>query len=391
MSSKILVINGGSSSIKFQLMEAENYNVLASGICERIFVDGRFVCKWNGEKVQIDTPMPDHKTAFNFMVNFFIEHNVIQNKDEIKGLGHRIVHGGATMDEAKVIDKHIEDVIQDCAKFAPLHNEPELIVIRAAKEIFANAVHVSAFDTSFHTTIPNINKRYAIPSEWEEKYGVIRYGAHGTSHKYITQQMQEILNKKQVNIIVCHLGNGASVCAVKDSKSYNVSMGLTPLEGLIMGTRSGDIDPSVVEYITKCTGKSVGEITSDLNRKSGMFALCGYSDFRDVFDHIDEPKVREAADIYCKRIANYLVRYLNDLDNNCDAIVFTAGIGENCPEVREISCDMVKIIDLKIDKNINKNTFEKGTKISKNDSKIPVYVVPTNEELMIAQEVKRYM
>ncbi len=391
MSSKILVINGGSSSIKFQLMESESYTVLTSGICERIFVDGRFVCKWNGQKVEIDTPMPEHGTAFDFMINFFIEHKIIQNKDEIKGLGHRIVHGGATMDEAKVINDKIENVILDCAKFAPLHNEPELTVIRTAKKIFNHAVHVAVFDTSFHTTIPNVNKRYAIPKQWEEEFGVIRYGAHGTSHKYITQIMEKELNKKPVNIIVCHLGNGASICAVKDSKSHNVSMGLTPLEGLVMGTRSGDIDPSVVQYIAKSTGQSVEEITSDLNRKSGMFGLCGYSDFRDVFAHINEPKVKEAADIYCKRISNYLVRYINDLDGKCDAIVFTAGIGENNPKIREWACDGVKILDLKIDQNINEKPFENIAKISKKESKIPIYVASTNEELMIAQEVKRYM
>ncbi len=391
MANKILVINGGSSSIKFQLMEADDYKVLASGICERIFVDGRFVCKWNGQKVEIDTPMPEHGTAFQYMINFFIQNGIIADKEEIKGLGHRIVHGGATMDEAKVIDQYIEQVIWDCAKFAPLHNGPELTVIQAAKQIFNNAVHVAVFDTSFHTTIPNVNKRYAIPQQWEREFGVIRYGAHGTSHKYITQLMEQELGKKKVNIIVCHLGNGASLCAVKDSKSYNVSMGLTPLEGIVMGSRSGDIDPSVVEYICKCTGQTVEQVTSDLNRKSGMLGLCGYSDFRDVFDHINEPVVKEACDIYCKRISNYLVRYINDLEGDCDAIVFTAGIGENTPEVREWSIDGVKLIDLRIDKKANLNLHEGINKISARGSKIPVYVAPTNEELMIAQEVKRYM
>lgn len=389
MSKKILVINGGSSSIKYQLLQYDNFELITSGICERIFVDGNFVNKTGENKQVIKTEMKNHDQAFTFMIDFFIKNKLIHDINEIVGVGHRIVHGGLNMKKAMIIDDAVAKEIDYCSRFAPLHNGPELQVIQSAQKIFNKALHVAVFDTSFHTTIPAINHRYAIPEEWWKKYGVQRYGAHGTSVQYVTKQMQKILNKEKVNLIVCHLGNGASVTAVKDAKSYNTSMGLTPLEGLVMGTRSGDLDPAVLNYVSLQTNKSLAEITNDLNKSSGMLGLTGMSDFRDIEDNLDNPKIKIGFDIYIKRVVDYIVRYINDLENNVDAIVFCAGVGENSPIIRKEIISKIKISNLKIDNSLNESKVNGYMLISSKDSQIPLYVVNTNEELMIAQEVKK--
>ncbi|MGL4950755.1 MAG: acetate kinase [Mycoplasma sp.] len=390
MSKKLLIINGGSSSIKYQLLENEDYSLIASGICERIFVDGTFVISYKGEKKELKPNLPNHDTAIEFMLKYFVENKIIENIDDIIGVGHRVVHGGKLMTESKIIDDKIIEQIDIVSKLAPLHNKPELDVIKVAKKAFKNAHHVAVYDTSFHSTIPDINSRYAVPSEWETKYDVKRYGMHGTSHHFIKEEMEKILNKKNPNIIVCHIGNGASICAIKEGKSFNTSMGLTPLEGLIMGTRSGDIDPAIVSYIANQSGLSHNDVTSKLNKESGMFALTnGYSDFRDILARISDPIFKSAFEMYCQKVTNYIVRYLNDLENKCDAIVFTAGVGENVFAVREEVIKRIHLVNIKLDLNKNKESYEEYNKLSTNDSQVPVYAVRTNEELMIAREIKR--
>lgn len=391
MSNKILIINGGSSSIKYQLMEAKDFKLITSGICERIFVDGNFVNKTGNKKIEIKTKMKNHNEAFEFMVNFFIDNGLIQNIDEIIGVGHRVVHGGSKIKDSEVINKNVISIIKECIKFAPLHNEPELEVINVSMQKFKKATHVAVFDTSFHNTIPLENKRYAVPKEWEEKYGVIRYGMHGTSYKYITQEMSKILNNKKPNLIICHLGNGCSICSVKNGKSFNTSMGLTPLEGLIMGTRSGDIDPSIIEYICLQTKKDVVSVTSHLNKKSGMMGMIGMSDYRDIIKNLKKPDVAMAFKIVVNRIAYYILRYYNELEGKCDGLVFTAGIGENTPLVRQAIVDAIKIVKLKLDNKKNNSKFEGHKLISLPSSEVKIYVMSTNEELMIAKEVKRLL
>ncbi|MGL4951032.1 MAG: acetate kinase [Mycoplasma sp.] len=390
MSKKILIINGGSSSIKYQLLDSNSLELVASGLCERIFVDGVFSIKYNGEKNEIKTSMKNHEMAIEFMLNYFVENKIILDIEDIIGVGHRVVHGGKLMTESKIIDEKIMNQIDEASKLAPLHNKPELDVIKVAEKAFEKAVHVAVFDTSFHSTIPEHNSKYAVPKEWEDKYDVKRYGMHGTSHHYITIEMKELLKKENPNLIICHIGNGASICAVKDGKSYNTSMGLTPLEGLIMGTRSGDIDPAIVSYVANQSGLDHNDVTSALNKQSGLFALTGgYSDFRDIVSRLDDPKMQLAFNMYAQKVANYIVRYLNDLEGKCDAVVFTAGVGENSGKIRQAIADKIFLAKIKLCDVNNMASYEDYIKISSEDSEIPVYAVRTNEEVMIAREVKR--
>lgn len=390
MSKTVLVINAGSSSIKFQLLNNDNYAVIASGICERIFIDGKFVIKFKQQKTELDIPMANHEQAINYMIKYFIEHGIIHDITDILGVGHRVVHGSKHINKAEIINADIITKIADASKLAPLHNQPELDVIKIAMQAFKNAVHVVVVDTAFHTTIPEHNSRYAVPKEWETKYDVKRYGAHGTSYQYVTLEMQKILNKPQPNLIVCHLGNGASICAIKNGQSYNTSMGLTPLEGLIMGTRSGDIDPAVVSYVANQAKIDHNAVTEALNKQSGMKALTnGLTDFRDVMVNLTKPEIKLAFQIYTQRISSYIVRYLNDLQNHCDAIVFTAGIGENIAVLRQAVIEQIYLKKITIDQTLNTTHYDEYAKISTPQSEIAVYVMHTNEELMIAREVKR--
>lgn len=387
----ILVINGGSSSIKFQLLNSHSLELITTGICERIFIDGVFNIKYKDVTKTIETQMLDHTQAINFMINYFVDNKIIHDKNDIIGIGHRVVHGGNLLLESKIINDEVINQIALVSKLAPLHNKPELDVIKVASDIFSNAQHVAVFDTSFHATIPSVNARYAISPQWEKDYSIKRYGAHGTSHHYITLEMQKILAKKDVNLIICHIGNGASICAVKNGKSINTSMGLTPLEGLIMGTRTGDIDASIVSYVAEQANLTHQEVTSMLNKNSGMHALTGYSDFRDICSRLNEPKIKDGFDMYIKRIVNYIVRYLNDLENKCDAIVFTAGVGENTPLLRQEIINNIYLTKLEINSTLNNDKYDKYKKISTDNSTIGVYCVRTNEEHMIAHEVKRLL
>lgn len=386
---KILVINGGSSSIKFQLLNADDYSVITTGICERIYVDGNFVIKYQDKKVEIQTPMSNHEQAIDYMIKYFIDHKIINGVSDIIGVGHRIVHGGKLMTESKIIDDLIIKQIDDVSKLAPLHNKPELEVIKVAMKFFNESTHVAVYDTSFHATIPSVNARYAIQKVWEEKYDVKRYGAHGTSHQYITIEMAKILKIPHPNLIVCHIGNGASICCVKQGKSYNTTMGLTPLEGLIMGTRSGDIDPSIVSYIANEAKIPHQEVTNQLNKQSGMLALTGFSDFRDITSRLNDPVVKEGFDMYIKRVSDYIVKYLNELEGKCDAIIFTAGVGENTPVIRQAIIDRIHLMKITIDNQQNNTAYEQYIKISTTQSPVAVYAMRTNEELMIAREVNR--
>ncbi|WP_033160081.1 acetate kinase [Mycoplasmoides alvi] len=388
---KILVLNAGSSSIKFQLFDL-NLNLISKGLCERIFIDGAFEITnvLTNEKIQKSTPLSNHKDALKCILNHLISLKIIENFEEIIGAGHRVVQGGNYFNDSVFVDNNVLNKIIEYSKLAPLHNKHEADVIIDLLDLIPNCKNVAVFDTTFHSTMPEINYRYAIPLEWESKYLVRRYGAHGTSFHFVTENMQNYLNKKDLNMIICHLGNGASICAVKNGKSYNTSMGFTPLEGLIMGTRSGDIDPSVIDYLSEELNKSSKDITNFLNKKSGMLALTGSSDMRDIFR--DKVKNKVAIEMYAQRVANYVISYANQLCGKIDGIVFTAGIGENCTPIIEKIIEFLPLLNLAYDQDaLNDLSYTNIKKISNNNSKYNLYQVRTNEELMIAKNVLRFL
>ncbi|WP_027119348.1 acetate kinase [[Mycoplasma] testudinis] len=384
---KILVINAGSSSIKFQVYD-EKEAVLAKGLCERIFVDGSFEIEANGKKLSKKVDFPDHEAAFKCILDHLLSLKIISNLNEIKGAGHRIVQGASYFKSSVFVDQKALNKIVEYSALAPLHNKAESDVIKVVMKLVPAASNVAVFDTTFHATMPAKNYKYAVPQEWETKYLVRRYGFHGTSYRYITDRMEKHLKKSKVNLIVCHLGNGASICAIKDSQSYNTSMGFTPLEGLVMGSRSGDIDPSVVEYVMACTKMSANDLVNKLNKASGLLGLTGSSDMRDVEANAKNNIV--ALEMYASRIADYIVKYWNQLKAKVDAIVFTAGVGENSkPSLLRISQELG---GLKI--SLNEKAFDEKYSdlrlVSDKKSPIPVYQVRTNEELMILRDVKTF-
>lgn len=392
---KILVINSGSSSIKYQLLNMDNENVLAKGLVERIGIDGsRIVHKVNGEKSIIEDDIYDHEKGLKMVLDLLVspEHGVLDSLEEIDAVGHRVVHGGEKFASSVRINKEVLDTIELMSFLAPLHNPANIMGIKASMELLPNAKQVGVFDTSFHQTMPKTSYLYAIPYEYYEKYKVRRYGFHGTSHRYVAKRTAEVLGKKpeDLKIITCHIGNGASVAAVKNGKSIDTSMGFTPLEGLAMGTRSGDLDPAIIEFICKEENITPKEMLNILNKKSGMLGVTKkYSDMRDIEDNaIEGEKVsRMAFDIYEYRIAKYIGAYAAAM-NGVDAIVFTAGVGENSPIMREeIAERYLGYLGVKIDKEVN--DFKGKEKIiSTDDSKVKLMVVPTNEELMIARDTK---
>lgn len=385
---KILVLNAGSSSIKFQVYDFDE-KVLAKGLCERIFLnDGVFQIEINSEKNKKLIPFPTYQAAFECILKHLKMFNVINNFDEIIGAGHRIVQGGSYFKNSTLINPTVLEKIIEYSTLAPLHNKPEADVIKVVMEMIPNCRNVAVFDTTFHTTIPEKNYKYAIPQEWETKYLIRRYGFHGTSFRYITERMEQLLNRKPLNLIVCHLGNGASICAIKKSKSYNTSMGFTPLEGLIMGTRSGDIDASVVEYVMQQSALTANEVVSKLNKASGLLGLTGSSDMRDVCADVQKNQVALA--MYAERIANYIAQYWNQLEGDVDAIVFTAGVGENSSDTVVDICNALKGLKIKIDSNQFVNKYDDARLVSSSESLIPVYQVRTNEELMIMRDVKTF-
>lgn len=397
MEGKYLVINGGSSSLKFSLYSMPEEKELINGYIEKI---GAKDCFWtlkiNGEKITHAKELKNHTEAVEIMMKELIDNNIISSVDEIKGVGHRVLHGGEFYSDSVLIDDEVLNNIVDLTKLGPLHHPGEIAGIRAMRESLPEVPEVAVFDTAYHQTMPEENYKYAVPEEWYEKYSVRKYGFHGTSHKYIAETMIEKLNKKDANLIICHIGSGASISAVKDGKCYNTTMGLTPLDGLIMGTRSGSIDPSIIEYVVKSTGKTVEEVTQDLNKKSGLLAICGKNDLRDIEDLIaaGDKKAKLAIDMFANSIIKYIADYYFELEGDVDAIVFTAGVGENDIDLRKQIVDKIsKPLNIKLDEKRNDSIArfrsEREGIITTDDSKIPVYVVPTNEEIMILRDTYR--
>ncbi len=389
----ILVINCGSSSLKFQLINSDTEAVLAKGLCERIGIDGRLVYQpAGGEKETTDASMPTHKQAIQMVLDALMNEKtgVIKNLDEVGAVGHRVVHGGEKFASSVILTEEVLKAIEECNDLAPLHNPANLIGINACKELMPSTPMVGVFDTAFHQTMPEEAYLYGLPYEYYEKYKVRRYGFHGTSHSYVSKRAAEILNKdyNSMKTIVCHLGNGASLSAVKNGKCVDTSMGLTPLEGLVMGTRSGDIDPAIMEYLSKKENLDIAGVMNVLNKKSGVFGLSKglSSDFRDLEQAEKEGNTYagNAINVFAYRVIKYIGAYAAAM-NGVDTIVFTAGVGENDGQVRALVCKNLEYLGITIDAEANGKRGEEIV-ISTPDSKVTVMVIPTNEELAIARE-----
>ena len=389
---KILVINAGSSSLKYQLIDMDNEQVMAKGLCERIGIDGRLNHTPNGgEKVVIEQAMPDHEVAIRMVLDALTNENygVIKNLDEIDAIGHRLVHGGEKFTKSVIIDDEVIAGVEECSPLAPLHNPANLIGVRACQAIMPGVPNIGVFDTAFHQTMEPVAYMYGLPYEYYEKYKVRRYGFHGTSHSFVSKRAIQMLNLDPDNskIIVCHLGNGSSISAVKNGKVVDTSMGMTPMEGLVMGTRCGDMDPTIVEYLAHSLNKSLEEVMVILNKKSGVLGISGVSsDFRDLDKASNEGNERAklAVEVFSYRTAKYIGSYIAAM-NGVDAIVFTAGLGENNIVVREQVLNHFGYMGITLDKEANQIRSEEKI-ISTPDSKVTVAVIPTNEELAIAHE-----
>ena len=389
---KILVINCGSSSLKYQVIDSDTEHVLAKGLCERIGIDGRLTYQPAGQdKIKYDAPMPAHRQAVELVLKQLTdpETGILKSVDEIQAVGHRMVHGGEKFACSTLLTDEVLKIVESCNDLAPLHNPPTLVGVAACKELMPTTPMVGVFDTAFHQTMAPEAYIYGLPYEYYEKYGMRRYGFHGTSHKFVSQRTAELLGKKpeDVKVIVCHLGNGSSISAVDGGKCVETSMGLTPLEGLIMGTRSGDIDPTCIEFIAHKENITLEEAMTIINKKSGVLGISGVSsDFRDLEEAANEGNERAklALDAFCHHVKKYIGSYIAVM-NGIDAIVFTAGIGENSPEVREQIMEGFGFIGATIDPVANK-VRGKETLISTPDSKVKVFCVPTNEELAICRD-----
>ena len=390
---KLLCVNAGSSSLKFQLFDMPEEKTIISGYIEKIGLEDSFwTTKINGEKIKGAKYLKNHTEAVEVLLDELIKHGAVKSLDEIKGVGHRVVHGGEKYkDSVLITDEVIQDVI-DMTKFASLHHPGNLAGIRALKEVLPKVPMVAVYDTAFHQTMPKENYIYPVPYEWYTRYGVRKYGFHGTSHKYITTVMKEKLGRDDVNLIICHIGGGASVSAIKDGKCLDTTMGLTPLDGLMMGTRSGSIDPSILEYVCKESDRTIGDITDDLNKKSGFLGISGFSDARDVENAAAKGDERAilTLNMFHDRVAKYIAEYYIKLDGKVDAIIFTAGIGENGIESRSEIIKRVSSLGIVMDEKINDTIagyrdIHEGM-ISSKKSKVPVWVIPTNEELMIIKD-----
>ena len=388
----VLVINCGSSSLKYQVIDSDSEEVLAKGLCERIGIDGRLVYQpQGGEKEITDAPMPTHKEAVQMVLDALTNEKTgaLKSLDEIDAIGHRIVHGGEKFTASTLINDEVIGTVEECNDLAPLHNPANIIGINACRELMPSVPMVGVFDTAFHQTMPQEAYMYGVPYEYYEKYKVRKYGFHGTSHSFVSKRVAEVMGKDYASLktIVCHLGNGASICAVQNGKSVDTSMGLSPLEGLIMGTRSGDIDPSAVEFIANKEGLDLAGILNVLNKKSGVEGISGVSsDFRDLEKAATEGNERAklAIDMFAYRVAKYVGSYAAAM-NGVDVICFTAGIGENTGFIRKKVCDRLEFLGITLDAAAN-DTHGEEIKISTDDSKVAVYVIPTNEELAIARE-----
>ncbi|MBO4289013.1 MAG: acetate kinase [Lachnospiraceae bacterium] len=388
---KVLVINCGSSSLKYQLIDSVTEEMEAKGLCERIGIDGRLTHQTTGkDKYVVESPMPDHKAAMKLVMEALLDadHGVIGSTDEIGAIGHRVLHGGPTLTTPMLVDQHVKDVIRDCFDLGPLHNPANLMGIEACEDAMPGKPNVVVFDTTFGMAMEEKAYLYAIPYEYYEKYGVRRYGFHGTSHMFVSREAIKFGGlKPDAKVIVCHLGNGASISASIGGKCVDTSMGLTPLEGLIMGTRSGDVDPAVVQYICNKEHRDVNDVLNILNKKSGMLGMSGVSsDFRDVEAARQEGSHRSevALEAFRYRVAKYIGAYTAAM-NGVDAIAFTAGVGENDKNARKLICDYLGYLGVVIDDEAN-NVRGKNAVISAPESKVKVMLIPTNEELAIARE-----
>ena len=390
---KVLVINCGSSSLKYQILDMTNESLLCKGLVERIGMDGSVITheKEGMDKVKTEVPMKDHKDAIEQVLAAVqnADYGVVASMDEIGAVGHRVVHAGEKFASSVLITEEVIKALEECVELAPLHNPPNLLGIEACKQLMPTTPMVAVFDTAFHQTMPAESYIYALPYEYYTKYGVRRYGFHGTSHRYVSQRAAEMLGKdlKDVKIITCHLGNGASLAAVKDGKCFDTSMGFTPLEGLAMGTRSGDIDPAIVTFIGEKEGMSMAEVNNVLNKKSGVLGISGVSsDFRDIEGAAKEGNERAelALKVFTHKVKAYIGAYIAEM-NGVDAIVFTAGVGENGIGNREAICADMESLGIVLDKEKN-NVRGKDTVISADESKVKLLLIPTNEELMIARD-----
>ena len=389
---KILSVNAGSSSLKFRLYDMPKEELLMKGTIERIGLsDGVYSIRIGDNKVEKDIDFADHEEAVQLLLKDLIDQKVIKSLDEIKAVGHRIVHGGNKYSKSVILNKRVIKEINSISDLAPLHNPAGLLGVQAFVDNIPGAVNVACFDTAFHQTMEPSAFLYAIPYEWYVKYDVRKYGFHGLSHKFITETMMEKLKNKKPNLIICHIGNGASISAIKEGHCIDTSMGMTPNAGLIMGTRSGDIDHTLIQYVKKKTGFSSEKINELLNKESGLESIAGMSDLRDIDRAYEakEDKVVLAIDMYTQRIANYVAQYYIKLDGKVDGIVFTAGGGENDPIIRRETVKKLHALGIKLDDAKNEETITRKGKegvISTKDSKVPVYVIATDEELMIARD-----
>lgn len=384
----ILSINAGSSSLKFTGFDMPSEKVLISGVFERIGIDGSFyTIKLNGEKIKKEVELKSHEDAVRILTEELINYNIVKDLSEIKGVGHRVVHGGDKYADSVVIDKNVTDTIRELFHLAPLHNPANLMGIEAFQEYIPEATAVAVFDTGFPQSMPEENYLYAVPYEWYEKYGVRRYAFHGISHQYITEYMQKFLGKENVNLITCHLGNGSTIYSIKDGKCFDTSLSFSTNSGLVMGTRSGDIDPFIVPYVMKESGMSMEEVLNTLNKKSGLLGVSGVSsDSRDIEDGIKEGNERciLAQKLFVNRIVGYIAKLWCPL-KNVDAICFAGGIGENSIMTRKQIIEGLSSLGVELDEEAN-NVRGEFKLITKEGSKIPCYIVPTDEEVMIARD-----
>lgn len=394
MKEKYLVVNCGSSSLKFSLYEMPNEKIIAKGYIEKIGLDDSFwTINYNGEKITGAKRLDNHKEASEVMIDELINNNIIRKMSEIKGVGHRVLHGGEIYSDSTIIDDKVLNDIINMTNLGPLHHPGEIDGIKAMQASLKNVPQVAVFDTAFHQTMPEVSYIYAVPYEWYTKYKVRKYGFHGTSHKYITNEMQKRLHKEDVNLIICHVGSGASITCVKEGKSYDTSMGLTPLDGLVMGTRSGRIDPSIIKFMVDEANMNLNDIMNELNKNSGLKGVCGKNDFRDVMALIKEgsKQAELAYDIFMDSIIKHIAEYYFELNGSVDAVVFTAGILENNTAIREnlinkISSPMGIYVNKLANDNIGYGHELKEGLITTDNSKIPVYVIPTDEEVMIVRD-----
>ena len=390
---KIMAVNAGSSSIKFQLLEMPSEEVIASGVMERIGLpEGIFTIKYDGKKEETHPVLKDHAVGVELLLKSLIEKGILKDLKEISGVGHRIVQGGEFFKDSTLVDEAVVKKISDLADLAPLHNPAHIVGIRAFQKALPEVPEVVVFDTVFHQTMPEEAYMYATPYEWYTKYGIRKYGAHGTSHQYVSHRCAELLGKdvKDTKIIVCHLGNGASICAVEGGQCKDTSMGLTPLEGIPMGTRSGNIDPTVVSFIAGHENKTAQEVVNELNKKSGYLGMSGRSnDARDVTAGMEEGdhRCKMTFDVQAKRIVDYIASYYVYM-GGCDAICFTAGMGENLIHLRKNILNRLGVLGVKLDEEAN-NVRAVEREITTKDSKIKAFIIPTNEEVMIARDVVR--